>query len=224
MSFGASPSDVLTLANLMHRTYKNWKNACGDHASTTSLLGSAHDVLDELQALAKQRKLGRIDGSLRLSDLLRACERTTEGLNDIVMRYCSLGKTKGKTWDRIRFGSKRDDLARFERQLHTHISLLNTFLSAKNTTTLHEQREVLDTILDQIRQNLVNENDVNDDAVTVCSKWTDVDGDDLKDWRVLRRELLSLGFDFSFLKKQQHHIKPIVKGIREQSDERALQL
>jgi hypothetical protein len=108
MSFGFSVGDIVTLLQLTTRAYNNWKNACGEYAEITGQLNSLNVILSRLkrEADAPESLLRREEGDYaELLEILQNSRTTVTKLNDVVVRFKTLGWSRKSNWDRMRLAN-----------------------------------------------------------------------------------------------------------------------
>ena len=111
MSFGVSTGDVFLVIQFVNKTYQKWKEAPSEYADVARLLRSNRDVLKEVCDLIKGETFQRGERA-RLRRLLRDVEGTVGGLDDLVEKFRSLRSFRRINWDRLRWGTKKDEVCR----------------------------------------------------------------------------------------------------------------
>lgn len=194
MSFGFSPTDILTLVQLTTRTYNGWKTACGKYASITCDLAELQILLTRMEEEAKTPNslLSRDTNDFRgWRTLYKNCHSLVTELESVINKHKSLGLSgsRQKNWDRIRFGNKNLDnltekLAKRKQSLSAFMSILGISSQARM------ENKVLSELMDKV-------NDIaarmrNGDG-SVSSALTTRTNDDKAVWKEFRREMLSKG-------------------------------
>lgn len=209
MSFGFSPSDVITLVQLATKTYNGWKNACGEYADITSmldglcvLLGRMHDEADRPGSVLVRNSTDREE----LRDVLRGCRKTVRELDAVVMRFRSLSSSRKKNWDRVRLGTK--DLGALRTKLTQHTSSITAYLETVGLGSLARIEDRLNTIPDQILQGIDGLAAEIRAGRREGSVMTTYEDDEKDVWRQFRRELVTTdGITSSTI----HRYKPLIR-------------
>ncbi|KAK6389393.1 hypothetical protein LTR65_006774 [Meristemomyces frigidus] len=155
MSFGFSPSDIISLINLTTKTYQGWHDACGEYADVTGTLNSLSVVLRRVDVYfeARGKASGASDANTferlalerdDLDQVVGACQRAVEELRAVVRRYKSLGTSQSRNWDRIRLGNK--DLSKLRAKLSQHVSELSAFLLTVELDSIGRTGDSIDRI------------------------------------------------------------------------------
>ena len=209
MSFGFSPSDIVTLLKLATKTYRGWKNACGEYADITSsldglcvLLGRIRDEANRPGSILLRKDKDRED----LEDVLRGCRTTVEELNRVVVKYKSLSYGRKKNWDRLRLGVK--NLGELRAKLTQYTSSITAYLEAVGLGSLARIEDQLNSIPANIQQNI--------DALAAeiragrreASIMTTYEDDEKDVWRQFRRELITSD---GIRSKDIHRYKPLIR-------------
>ncbi|KAK5694655.1 hypothetical protein LTR97_009245 [Elasticomyces elasticus] len=195
MSFGFSPSDIVALINLASKAYQGWKKACGEYADVTASLDNLLIILTRIESeTAKPESIlvRSVDDATDLTRILASTLPTVRELNGVVKQYksLSLGKSREKNWDRIRFGIK--DLTELRLKLNQHVIAITACLETVGLGALSRIERGLET-LPQIKHTI--------DALAAdiragrreASVLTTYDDDDKEVWRQFRRELIGEG-------------------------------
>ena len=216
MSFGFSPNDIISLLNIAHKAYRGWKASCGEYADVTSALDGLLVVLERIQAEAKKDEciLARTESERNdLKDILSNCKPTLRELHSIVTRYHSLGTSREKNWDKLRFGVK--NLSDLRAKLNQHVTLLTAYLETVGLGALGRIERDVQAIPDRMQ------NTIEALAAEIRagrregSVMTTYDDDEKEVWRQFRRELIGEGMRSSVI----HRFKPVIKKhLRELAD------
>ena len=230
MSFGFSPSDIVTLIALTTKTYKGWRDACGDYSSITGTLNSYQVVLKRVDRHvnkpASDSSASLLDGKdLLLGDLqavLGSSKHAVSELRSVVKKFSSLGTDRKSNWDRIRMGSKNLDSLRT--RLSQDLHLISTLLISEMFETLQLTRHDISNISDNIKggipvalENLVEGQAA--DSKTVNSAWTTHEHDSKEVWRELRREMKKLGFSDGDVAANREALLQFARSITATPDE-----
>ena len=103
MSVGFSASDCITLPQFAWQVYRTCRDASNEFKDLASDVESMHEVLKEVQTLVENHVLD--DASkIRLATVLKGCHDVLKTLEDRLEKYKSLGTTKKRMRDRLRWG------------------------------------------------------------------------------------------------------------------------
>ncbi|KAK5759173.1 hypothetical protein LTS12_010782 [Elasticomyces elasticus] len=215
MSFGFSPSDIVALINLASKAYQGWKKACGEYADVTASLDNLLIILTRIESeTAKPESIlvRSVDDATDLTRILASTLPTVRELNGVVKQYksLSLGKSREKNWDRIRFGIK--DLTELRLKLNQHVIAITACLETVGLGALSRIERGLET-LPQIKHTI--------DALAAdiragrreASVLTTYDDDDKEVWRQFRRELIGEGMRSSTIHKYKPQIKDYLRTL-----------
>ncbi|KJX95566.1 hypothetical protein TI39_contig4104g00007 [Zymoseptoria brevis] len=223
MSFGFSPSDIVTLVNLAHKTYRGWKTACGDYADITSSLDGLLVLLERVENEAEQPHTALIRSRKDrddVRDIISACTATIQELSSIISRYRSLGlgKSREKNWEKICFGSK--NLDSLKAKLIQHQSALSAYLSAVGLSSITRIEQDLHALPDKIQKTVDGLAAEIRAGRREGSVMTTYDDDEKDVWRQFRRELIGDGMRSSFV----HRYKPQIRRyLRDLADDGLLE-
>ena len=155
MSFGFSPSDIVALIAITSKAYRGWKNACGEYSEITGSLDSLLIVLERIESEASKPgsvllRTARDKTDLRV--ILYNAESNVRELYSIVIRFKSLGSSREKNWDKLRFGVKNVDPLRTK--LTQHITAITAYLDAVGLGSLGRIERELSAIPDRIQRTI----------------------------------------------------------------------
>ncbi|SMR45428.1 unnamed protein product [Zymoseptoria tritici ST99CH_3D1] len=216
MSFGFSPSDIVTLVNLAHKTYRGWKTACGDYADITSSLDGLLVLLERIENEAEQPHTALIRSRKdrdNVRDIISACTATIQELSSIISRYRSLGlgKSREKNWEKICFGSK--NLDSLKAKLLQHHSALSAYLSAVGLSSLTRIEQDLHALPDKIQKTVDGLAAEIRAGRREGSVMTTYDDDEKDVWRQFRRELIGDGLRSSFVHRYKPQIRRYLRDL-----------
>jgi hypothetical protein len=219
MSFGFSPSDIVALVNITTKAYRGWKNACGEYSEVTGSLDSLLIVLERIENEASKPNsvlLRTANDRQNLKDILSNSEPTLRELHAIVVRYKSLGPSREKNWDKLRFGVKNLDPLRVK--LTQHIAAITAYLDAVGLGALGRIERDLNAIPERIQHTidaLAAEIRAGRREGSIMSTYSD----DSKDvWKQFRRELIGDGMKSSFVHKYKPLIRKYLKELAERGE------
>ena len=103
MSVGFSASDCIALPQFAWQVYRTCQDASSEFQDLASDVESMHEVLKEVQTLVENHVLD--DASkIRLATVLKGCHDVLKTLENKLEKYKSLGTTKKRVRDRLRWG------------------------------------------------------------------------------------------------------------------------
>jgi hypothetical protein len=194
MSFGCSLSDIVTLVQLTTGAYSNWKNACGEYNEITAVLSSLNTILKRLSTEATTPNSPLQRGSANYQDHFKLLDNSATivtQLNDVIVRFQHLGRSRRSNWDRLRFANR--NLGDMRSKLLSHISLLSAFLDTINVSTLGRIEQGVRDLPEVV--NTINKLAADMRAVKrEGSVMTAYEDDDAGIWREFRRELIKEGY------------------------------
>jgi len=224
MSFGFSPTDIVTLVQLTTRTYKGWKNACGEYGEITSTLFSFQVVLGRVQRHVKspnESNIGSalgVDGALRddLQTVLLGSEKTIGELRTIVKKYPSMSTDQKSNWDRIRFGCKNLDSLQI--RLSRDLNLISTMLLDVVLQSVDLCRQDINQVSNTLKggipvalEDLIEKKAA--DTKSASTAWTTYEHDSKEVWRELRGEMIKLGFKSDDIRANKEALLDLAKSI-----------
>jgi Hsp70 protein len=153
MSFGFAIGDIVALGRLAWGLYKQCKGASAEFAEICNEVLSIYTALRELKDEAENEDsiLNRAGKGRQkeLNNIVQNCTQVLRQLESLVTRYQSLGTSRKKVWDRIKFGDEGIKVIRNQLVLHT--STLTLFLTSLGTGSLGRIEKKLDDIAAEIR-------------------------------------------------------------------------
>ena len=218
MSFGFSPSDIVTLLKLVTKTYQGWKNACGEYADITSMLDGLCIVLGRIRDEANKPTslLARNDADREeLGDVLRGCRKTVQELNAVVVKFKSLSSSRKKNWDRLRLGVK--NLNDLRAKLTQHTTTITAYLEAVGLGSLARIEDRLSTLPNEILQGIDGLAAEIRAGRREGSVMTTYEDDEKDVWKQFRRELITTdGIKSSTIHKYKPLIKQYLRRLAEE--------
>jgi hypothetical protein len=213
MSFGCSLSDIVTLVQLTTGAYSNWKNACGEYTEITSELSSLNVILERLSTEATTPNGPLERGNANYLDHFKLLENSAAivtQLNDVIVRFQNLGRSRRRNWDRLKLANR--NLGEMRSKLTLHISLLSAFLDTINVGTLGrieqhlrdlpEMRNTINKIAAEMRA-----------GKREGSVMTAYDDDDPGIWREFRGELIKEGYSSDSIQKYGTQLKGHLRAL-----------
>lgn len=227
MNFGASPGDIATIVNLAYKAYSGWKRACGEYGDITSSLDILLINLERIQREAEQPNsvlLRTAKDRNELGDILSACEPTVRELHNILLKYTSLGQSRQRNWDRLRFGIK--NLNELRTKLTGHITAIGLYLNTVGvgaSTRIERDLQALPERIQTAVDYLAEEIRAGRREGSILTTY----GDDEKEvWEHFRGELIGDGMTSGFIHRYKSSIKRYLRDLAEKGEleERALEL
>ena len=239
MSFGFSVSDVFELTRLVHRTYTGWRDACGKYASFTDELKSLDGILsrvqDEVRAADSIFKHNPEDlrGWKKVS---KGCKTVISDLEQILERYDSLSKARGKkyrrrnwdsilwNWDRLCLGTHSfEDL---NQRLTKTTTALGAYVSVLGITSQSgAENGLLPYIIRKIDDLAAQTRNGNSSTSSVMTSYSN---DDKTVWKEFRRDLMNSGFRSSDIHQYSAALKTYLYRLQRNGmldeDDQCLQL
>lgn len=219
MSFGFSPSDIVALVNITSKAYQGWKHACGEYSEVTGSLDSLLIVLHRIETEASKPNsvlLRTTNDEHDLKDIFSNCEPTVRELHSIVTRYKSLGTSREKNWDKLRFGVKNLDPLRVK--LAQHIATIAAYLDAVGLGALGRIERDINSLPRRILapiEALVADIRAGRREGSIMTTYSD----DEKDvWKQFRRELIGDGLRSSVIHKYKPLIRKYLKELAERGE------
>ncbi|WPG98357.1 Hypothetical protein R9X50_00114600 [Acrodontium crateriforme] len=205
MSFGFSPSDVVTLIALCNKAYSGWQNGFAEYTDITDTLDSLLVLLERLdkhfaaahsnddnQAL-NARRIRRAAEREDLNRVLGDCDAVVSELYGLVKRYRSLKTNRRAAWKRFRLGTK--DLNGLRTKLTRRITSISAFLLTVELDSIDRVEQNVNDLPDVILRslplalgNLIDSriSDARSARGSVMTAYTD---DDTQIWKQFCREL-----------------------------------
>jgi hypothetical protein len=215
MSFGFSTSDIVNLVQLTTQAYNNWKKACGEYTEITGQLRSLNVILGRLnkEAKAPDSLFQRENADhTDYTELLENSKTTVTQLNNVIIQFKSLGRSRRNNWDRLRLADK--DLAGIRLKLDLHVSFFSAYLSTigvsalgrleQNVKDLHGMKDAIDQLAADIRE-----------GRREGSVMTAYENDDQAIWREFRRDLISEGFSSESIRRYKRQLKHHLRVLQE---------
>jgi hypothetical protein len=120
----------------------------------------------------------------KLAVLVQNCNAVLQQLNNLLIKYKSLGTKSKRTWDRLKWGT--ENLAEIREKIMSHTSSLTLFLMTLSAGSLGRIEKKLDQLIEDVRAGKREE--------TVLTM-ADNDYDDAEiQWDLWKREMLDDGF------------------------------
>jgi tetratricopeptide (TPR) repeat protein len=213
MSFGFSISDIITLTQLISRTYNGWKNACGEYASVTRDLAVLQTILQRVEAEAKTpnslfaRNPQDVKG---WRTLCKNCRSLVSELEDILKKFGSLGTSRRKNWHKIRMGNR--DLDRLSTKLAKHTASISAFVSVLGISSQGRvENELLPEILQRMGQIAAQVRKGNASTISALTTYED---DDKAVWRDFRRDMIKGGISSRDIEKYSAALRTYLARLK----------
>lgn len=218
MSFGFSPSDFVALVAIVTKSYKGWRDACGEYSDITTSLQQLLSLIRQVQDEGSNEHsiITRSSQDKKaLASILQSSVQVAEELDEIIKDYRSLGPGKSreknwsdlqKNWKRFRFGIK--DLTVLRTKLQRNVDAISAHLTAAGVSALSRIELDIKALPDEIQRTidgLASEIRAGRRAGSVMTTYED---DEREVWRQFRRELIGEGMRSSLI----HRFKPRIKS------------
>ncbi|KAH7364672.1 hypothetical protein BKA65DRAFT_143030 [Rhexocercosporidium sp. MPI-PUGE-AT-0058] len=137
MSFGFSASDFVLLVQLAHRTFRNCQKAGEEYVEIACQVRCLRSVLRTLrtEAQSPESRIFKQDpaSTKQLLATAEGCNNVLGGLGFLLEKYEGLkpdGQASGgmKFWQRLRFGSKAEELGVIRGKLVTYTSMISVLI------------------------------------------------------------------------------------------------
>lgn len=213
MSFGFSPSDIITLITLTNKVYNGYRSAGSEYNDVTHTLKSfevlLHHTNRRLDTLSiGGRRQGEID------EVVKGCQDAVRELQAVAKRYKRLSRR-----DRLALGMK--DLRGPKDKLARHVALLSPLLTMLEIESLDADvaqipdmlNEMPDRILERLPAALgfMIDARIEDSRSARSSVMTTYGDDDKRAYRELRRNLREVGVRDADVRKQKG---PLIEFLR----------
>lgn len=231
MSFGFSPSDIVTLITLSTKAWKSWRNACGDYTDITSTLHSLQLTLRRVsqhfpatKAPADQDHVSPEDFARLTQDykdlrhILRGCTRVVVELQEVVDRHSGMKAIdRQTTWARLKFASK--NLQSLRSKVSEHTQQLAIFLQAIELSTIDRLDCVVKDLPNVIADRLpiaigrLIDSRMADLASARGSALTAYEDDDKQVWKQFRRNMIKAGIRSDAIKDHRSELEAFLSSL-----------
>jgi hypothetical protein len=225
MSFGFSPSDFVLLVQLAHKTFRNCQIAGPEYVEISREVRSLHSVLRTLRTEA-QRPDSIIfkQGSAPKTELLEAvngCKDVLDKLDSALAKYERLdigsnARPERKIWQRLRFGSKIEELSVIRGKLIVYTSTISVLLDTihlnaadRIETKVESGFKKISGQFEKMRKEIykiashARSSDRSSSTLSLLSLSTH-EGDNKDVWQDFRRELIRRGFKSGSLDRHRY--------------------
>ena len=137
MSFGFAVGDFLAVGNLCWKVYKKCKDAPGNYAELSGEVSYLYTVIKETEEMLSQQSL-TAKQQAGLATCRQGCEDVLQNLNNLLIKYESLGTQSQRTFDRMGFGNQ--DMKDIRLRLVSNVSMLDAFNNAYDKSLFLYQR------------------------------------------------------------------------------------
>jgi hypothetical protein len=222
MSFGYSVGDFILLVQLAHRTFRNCQKAGEEYNEIACEVHNLHSVLRTLQSEAQRpdSKVFKQDASSmkQLIATAEGCKNVLTTLDIILAKYEGL-KLEGeagarkKLWQKLRFGSKTEELGVIRGKLIAYTSTISVLLDIVQIKAADRVESKIDKgfmeivgRFEKMRKEIYNMASQaravarNGSTLSLLSLST-YKGDDKEVWQDFQRELINKGFSSQNLDK-----------------------
>lgn len=225
MSFGFSVGDIILLVQLAHRTFRRCQNAGEEYNEIACEVHSLHSVLRTLRSEAQRldSKVFKQDPSStkELIATTDGCKNVLATLDTILAKYEGLKVLEGeagagkKLWQKLRFGSKTEELGIIRCRLIAYTSTIAVLLDTVQIKAADRVESKIDDGFTEIvgrfekmRKEIYKMASQaraaahNGSTISLLSLSTHK-GDDKEVWQDFRRELIKKGFRSQNLDKHK---------------------
>ena len=212
MSFGFSISDITQVIQLTTRTYRGWKNACGEYNRITRDLETLESILSRLAIEVRQPTSLLLHHDHDLGSLQKItfdCDEIVTELEELVTKYKSLGTNYRRNWDRLMLGNT--DVNRLREKLQRQISLLDSYLNVLGISSqgrveanIQDMKKTMDHLAAELRTGRYE-----------GSVMTTYENDEKEVWRLFRRELISAGFRSDKTHRAKHQLRTYLRRMND---------
>lgn len=125
MSFGFSVGDFVTIGKLAMTVYRSCRDAPDSFGNISHDVLSLYAVLAEVGDIVPKEQLS-VARRDHLSVVLNGCYAVLKDLQVLVNKYESLGTSRQRTWDRVKWSL--NDIAELRGRLTSNTVLLTAFM------------------------------------------------------------------------------------------------
>jgi len=153
MSFGYSVGDFVLLVQVAHRTVRNCQKAGEEYKEIACEMRSLHSVLRTLRSEAQKfdSNVFRQDQAFtrELIETTDGCKNVLDALGLVLAKYEGLkvdseAGTGKKLWQKLRFGSKTQELSSIRGKLINYTSTISVFLDTMQIKAAHRMESKID--------------------------------------------------------------------------------
>ena len=126
MSFGFGIGDFLAVSRLCWQIYTKCKDSSGSYADLSSQVITLHGVTKETVDILGQQDLSSSQEN-QLQSCQKECEAVLKDLDDMLVKFESLGSKSQRTFDRLKYGM--EDLNGIRIRLISSVSMLEYFVN-----------------------------------------------------------------------------------------------
>ena len=126
MSIGFGVGDFLAVSRLCWQIYTKCKDSSGNYADLSSQVITLHGVMKETVDILAQQNLSSSQ-EIQLASCQKECEAVLKDLDEMLLKYESLGSKSQRTFDRLRYGM--EDVNGIRIRLISSVSMLEYFVN-----------------------------------------------------------------------------------------------
>ncbi|KAI9892057.1 MAG: hypothetical protein M1814_001762 [Vezdaea aestivalis] len=212
MSLGLSASDFITVPRFAWKVYIALKTSSSNYRDLCNEVLTVHVVLKEIE-----ENIENIDSdkSKRLAQLALHCKNVLEDIEEILIKYDSLGTQAQRAWDRMKFGM--EDLPLIRSKLEQSINSLTAFNCALTQASI--------TRLEKLLTRYVAEKQAGSrEGTTISVQTLQSIRDDPGAWRDFERDLKDVGVTNEMLHEHRAYItkyiqKAIANGLLDENSQ-----
>ena len=135
--YGFGVGDFIALGTLAWKVYKCTKGAPDSFQKIHVEVLSLRVVLEEAQETIFKRPLD-LKRQQRLKVIAGGCQSVLTDLDNLVLKYESLGAQTKRTWNRLKWGN--EDLAELRARLGNNVTMLSAFIRYFQTDCIQGYR------------------------------------------------------------------------------------
>lgn len=237
MSFGFSPSDIITLVSIASKAYNSWKNAPGDFNDITDTLRTLTLILERV---ARHFRIGDVsrhqdDRNHSHSSIARSaqdqgdigrilndCKFTVTELQKIVDRFSKMKEDRKLSLSRIKysFGNRQT----LRERVRDHIQRLSAFLMTVELSSIDRLNCAVDSLPDTIAERLpVAIGELIDARMADArgTTLTDYESDSKLVWKEFRRKMVKVGINSDVIRKYQPQLEAFLRDLTTDDQDQA---
>ncbi|KAL6722363.1 hypothetical protein ACLMJK_001470 [Lecanora helva] len=194
MAIGVGIGDFLAVSRLCWQIYTKCKDASGNYADLSNQVITLHGVMKETMDMLAQQTLSPSQET-QLGSCQKECEAVLKDLDQMLIKYESLGSKSQKTFDRLRYGM--EDVNGIRIRLISSVSMLEYFVNLCSHAKLERK---MSRFISEVRAGK------REGSVVSAASLDSVAKNDRQTWKLLRRELEDVGVSAATIKENQEFI------------------
>jgi ankyrin repeat protein len=213
MSFGLLNIDFISLLRLASKACDGCRTAPAHFSEAGKGAESIRDILSQIRSeVENPDSIVHRDkqSQLRLCQITANCEEVLSQLDTLVVKFKSLGTTRKKAWDRLRY--PRKEILDIQGKIQLHETHLSTYLQTLGICSLGRIERQADQNVEEILRALDRWGAELRSGQHPESTLSDHTDDEKEYWKTLRRRLVGEGYNS---KVMEVHETEILDRIRE---------